>query len=245
MVRKFRVVHETPLKLKNTELAIDQEKKNLCPLSKDAIIELDDKIEEASNKHFKVKLIGYLYKEHIKEELPTSNIVITKGQADYCYNRVLTPKQFEDLTRCLTTYKITTTSRLRHFISQTAHESGGLRWLKELASGNAYEGRKDLGNVYPGDGRKFKGAGVIQLTGRNNYQALANAMNDPNVMKYGVDYVADKYPFTSAGVWWQRNNMNALCDRGVSVKVITRRVNGGYNGLEDRLKWYSRTSILK
>ena len=59
-------------------------------------------------------------------------------------------------------------------------------------------------------------------------------------MAIGVSYVASHYPFTSAGVWWKNNNMNALCDKSPSVKVVTKRVNGGYNGLQDRINYYER-----
>jgi putative chitinase len=96
-----------------------------------------------------------------------------------------------------------------------------------------------LGNVNPGDGPKYRGAGVIQLTGRANYQDFSKAIADPKVMD-GVAYVASKYPFTSAGFWWSNNNMNALCDRGASVEEVTLRVNGGYNGLDDRKSYFDK-----
>jgi hypothetical protein len=111
--------------------------------------------------------------------------------------------------------------------------------MEEIASGSAYEGRRDLGNVSPGDGRKYKGAGVIQLTGRHNYQKFADFIKDQNVMQ-GHSYVAQVYPFTSAGFWWKNNNMNALCDRGGTVKQVTKKVNGGYNGLADRQRYYDK-----
>jgi len=144
-----------------------------------------------------------------------------------------------DLNSCCQRFSINTPARLRHFLSQCSHESGCGRYTKELASGDAYEWRKDLGNTQAGDGRKFKGGGFIQLTGRANYQAFANFIGDQGVMS-GVDYVATNYPWTSAGFWWNRNSMNNLCDQGASVDQITRRVNGGYNGLEDRRMYYNR-----
>jgi len=146
----------------------------------------------------------------------------------------------KDLNDCLQTFEITTKERMRHFLSQTAHESGGGRWTKELSNGYYLEGRSDLGNVYPGDGPRFKGAGYLQLTGRVNYEKLARYTGDNRVME-GVDYVASKYPFTSAGVWWKENNMNSLIDSGASVTTVTRRVNGGTNGLADREMYYRRT----
>lgn len=165
--------------------------------------------------------------------------LISLEQARGVFGRPPTSFQLTDLNDCLRRFQINTVPRMRHFMSQIAHESGGLQWLKELASGDDYEGRSDLGNYLPGDGRRFKGAGVIQLTGRANYQAFANFLGDQKVMS-GCDYVANEYPFTSAGFWWHNNRMNALCDAGASVERVTRRVNGGINGLSDRIYYYER-----
>jgi len=150
-----------------------------------------------------------------------------------------TQAQLNDLNTCCNKFGITTSARRRHFISQCSHESACGVYTKELASGQAYEGRKDLGNTQPGDGPRFKGAGYIQLTGRYNYQAFANYIGDQSVMT-GVDYVASKYPWQSAGFWWYKNSMNSLCDSGASVETVTRRVNGGTNGLASRQTYYNR-----
>ena len=152
----------------------------------------------------------------------------------------LSAKIIDDLNSCLQRYNITTKSRLRHFISQCSHESGAGRWTKELASGEAYEGRADLGNTQPGDGPKYKGGGYIQLTGRYNYTKFSQAIGDPEIVNQGVNYVAANYPWTSAGFWWDNNKMNALCDTNPTVEAVTKRVNGGYNGLEDRRMYYNR-----
>jgi predicted chitinase/tetratricopeptide (TPR) repeat protein len=165
--------------------------------------------------------------------------LVTRQQAESVYGRKMSDQQFNDLNSCLQRFEINTVPRIRHFLSQTAHESGGLRWMEEIASGSAYEGRRDLGNTSPGDGRKYKGAGVIQLTGRHNYQKFADFIKDQKVMQ-GHSYVAQVYPFTSAGFWWKNNNMNALCDRGGTVKEVTKKVNGGYNGLSDRQRYYDK-----
>lgn len=173
---------------------------------------------------------------------PEVKSLITKKQLSYIWSRresEISDAVIDDLNRCLHTFKINTKSRMRHFISQISHESGGGKWMKEIASGNAYEGRRDLGNTQPGDGRKFKGGGFIQLTGRSNYSSFSRYMNDPKIME-GVDYVASKYPATSAGFWWHNNGMNYLCDKNPSVEQVTRKVNGGYNGLADRQKYYKR-----
>lgn len=132
-----------------------------------------------------------------------------------------------------------TPARIAHFISQCAHESGHGKYTKELASGTAYEWRQDLGNTQPGDGPRYKGGGYIQLTGRSNYQRFANYIGDPAVMQ-GVDYVAAKYPWSSAGFWWANAGLNQLVDNGATVEQVTRRVNGGYNGLADRKMLYER-----
>ncbi len=166
-------------------------------------------------------------------------ILFTKKQLEYVWNRVVSDSQVNELNICLEKFNINTKSRICHFISQISHESGAGKYTKEIASGDAYEWREDLGNNQRGDGRRFKGAGYIQLTGRANYQAFANYMKDYKIME-GVDYVAEKYPFTSAGFWWHNNNMNSLCDKNPTVEQVTRRVNGGYNGLDDRKYYYQR-----
>lgn len=148
----------------------------------------------------------------------------------------ITQEVLDDLNKCLAVFEIQTSFRIRHFLSQCSQESGSGKYTKEIASGEQYENRTDLGNTEPGDGPRYKGAGFIQLTGRYNYQQFADYVGDPDVM-IGVDYVAEKYPFTSAGFWWMANKMNSLCDTNPSVEQVTRVVNGGYNGLEAR-KYY-------
>lgn len=138
-------------------------------------------------------------------------------------------------------FYINSPTRIRHFISQCSHESGGGIWMKEIASGRDYEGRTDLGNTQPGDGMKYKGAGFIQVTGRYNYQQFANYVKDQKVMD-GVDYVSSKYPFAISGFWWMLNKMNDFCDRNPTCRQVSARVNGRdpANGLTDREKYYKR-----
>jgi putative chitinase len=173
-------------------------------------------------------------------EISTSKIV-TEGQAETIFGRQITTAQLNDLNSCLQRFEINTPSRLRHFMSQIAHESCGLKYLKELATGDAYEYRSDLGNVKQGDGRRFKGGGALQVTGRANYQALCNYLGDPRVME-GCNYVAHALPFTASGHWWHCNNLNQMIDNGATVEQVTRRVNGGYNGLDDRKRYYAIAS---
>lgn len=154
-----------------------------------------------------------------------------------CDPNLIANYEIDELNLCLAKYEITTPQRIRHFLSQTAHESGGGRYKKELASGAAYEFREDLQNDEVGDGPKYKGAGYIQLTGKYNYSRLSAYLDDPQVMN-GVDYVAENYPFTSAGYWWMDNRMNEFIDDGADVIAVTKRINGGTNGLADRQQYY-------
>lgn len=165
--------------------------------------------------------------------------LITTAQATAIFGRMPTPEQMADLNRCLVRFEINTPVRLRHFTSQIAVESGNLKWMKELASGEAYEGRRDLGNTQPGWGKLYKGAGAIQLTGFYNYKAFSKFIGDPKVIELGCDYVARVFPFTSAAFFWHRSALNAKCDRGASVEQITRIVNGGQTGIVERKRYYA------
>ena len=156
-----------------------------------------------------------------------------------CPANLIEDSEIDELNSCLEFFEITTPSRIRHFLSQTGHESGGGKWKKELSDGLYLEGRTDIGNTQPGDGPRYKGGGYLQTTGRANYQSLSNYLSDPKVMD-GVDYVAANLPFTAAGFWWMDNRMNDLCDNGATVEQVTLRVNGGYNGLADRKDYYNR-----
>jgi putative chitinase len=121
-------------------------------------------------------------------------------------------------------------------LANILHETGNMRWLKELASGEAYEGRSDLGNVSPGDGPRYKGAGVLQLTGKYNYSRLSKALKDPKVME-GCDYVASTYPFRSAVPWIRENSLLTIA-RTQGFEAVCVRINGGHNGWSDRLAKY-------
>lgn len=136
-------------------------------------------------------------------------------------------------------YQINTPARVAAFLAQLAHESGGFRYVRELASGRAYEGRKDLGNVYSGDGVRFKGRGLIQITGRSNYAALEKDLPLLGLLQNPHWLESDRWAVWSAGWFWNKKGLNALADDGL-FKQITRKINGGYNGLADRYKYYER-----
>ncbi len=182
----------------------------------------------------------YRNKAEVPAPVPGGKVHISKQQLATiwgCAEDLIKDYEIDEMNKCLSMYEITTAPRIRHFLSQTAHESGGGRYKKELASGEAYEFRDDLGNTSPGDGKKYKGAGYIQLTGKYNYSRLSEYLNDPRVME-GVDYVAENLPFTSAGYWWEDNRMNELIDGGADVLAVTKRVNGGTNHLSERQRYY-------
>jgi putative chitinase len=191
----------------------------------DLLTDSSDWIKEYRNKAEAPKSTGV---EHISKE----QLASVWG----CSADLIKDYEIVEMNKCLGMYEITTPERIRHFLSQTAHESGGGRYKKELASGEAYNNRSDLGNG-PTEGPKYKGAGYIQLTGKYNYSRLSEYLNDPRVME-GVDYVAENLPFTSAGYWWMDNRMNDLIDSGADVLAVTKRVNGGTNGLADREHYY-------
>jgi predicted chitinase len=135
-------------------------------------------------------------------------------------------------------FGITTELRAAAFLAQLAHESAELRYMEEIASGKAYEGRKDLGNIHAGDGQKFKGRGPIQLTGRANYRKYGKLLGldlEDNPEQAETPQVG----FRIAGQFWDINGLNELADKR-QFKAITKRINGGYNGLADRVKYYDR-----
>ena len=133
---------------------------------------------------------------------------------------------------------ISTPQRQAMFLGQVAHESGGFRYSEELASGAAYEWRRDLGNIYAGDGRRYKGRGFIQLTGRANYREAGRAL--------GLDLInnpalaaTDLNAARVAAWYWDSRELNSPADQGNFLEV-TRRINGGTNGYWDRMRYYNR-----
>ncbi|TLG93159.1 glycoside hydrolase family 19 protein [Pseudomonas edaphica] len=139
-------------------------------------------------------------------------------------------------------YGIVGTLRVSAFIAQVGHESGQLRYVREIWGPTAqqlgYEGRADLGNIVKGDGSKFRGRGLIQITGRGNYAACGEAL--------GLDLISKpellelpQWAAASAAWFWKSNGLNNLADNGEFVK-ITRRINGGLTGQDDRLALYER-----
>lgn len=142
------------------------------------------------------------------------------------------------IQQAMAEFGITSYLREAAFLAQLAHESAELRFMEEIASGAAYEGRKDLGNTQPGDGTRYKGRGPIQLTGRANYKKFSDLL--------GLDLIDNptiaatpEVGFRIAGLFWQSRGLNELADQR-QFETITRRINGGLNGQPDRLMYYER-----
>ncbi|MBB3005947.1 putative chitinase [Cupriavidus alkaliphilus] len=158
---------------------------------------------------------------------------------------------FPRLCEAMQAYDITGAARMAAFLAQTGHESLGYQFTHELwgptPAQALYEppSRKAmaLGNVRAGDGKRFRGRGLIQITGRANYAACGAAL--------GADLTAtpelleqDAWAARSAAWWWRTHGCNALADSGDFI-ALTRRINGGTNGLEDRLRrWKVATAAL-
>jgi len=163
------------------------------------------------------------------------------------------PKQKRDallpyLQAALTEFGIQAPARAAAFVAQLAHESGQFRFMEEIWGPTPAQRRYEpvstlaanLGNTQPGDGKRFKGRGPIQITGRANYRRFGDLL--------GTDLVSDparaalpELAFRIAGLFWSKKGLNELADRATdeAFREITRRINGGFNGLEDRRKYYA------
>ena len=154
-------------------------------------------------------------------------------------------------------FEIDTPREYAHFLAQACHETDHFRTLEEYASGKAYEGRKDLGNVIIGDGIRFKGRGIFQTTGRANYKQLGVKKGNPDLFLKNPELLEQpEYAVWSACVFWKSRNLIDASNnddsvliskkyKGQIIKVtpveyISITINGGRNGLEERKKFYER-----
>ena len=141
----------------------------------------------------------------------------------------------------LAKYGITTPLRLAHFFLQIANESGGFKYLAELGGKyylEKYDGRKEPGNTQKGDGYKFKGRGYIQVTGRANYSEISKDLkidfiNNPELLEQEVNAMV------SALWFWNKRKLNQFADLD-DIKTITKKINGGYNGLKERQEYLTQ-----
>lgn len=174
-------------------------------------------------------------------------------------------KWLKPLNDTFAKFEINTPKRMAAFIGQCAHESRNFTALEEdlrysavrinqiwkritlakaqeaVSKGKQaiaeliYGNRADLGNTQPGDGGKFFGRGIIQLTGRANYTAFANAIGKPEIVENPSLVATPEYACLSAGWFWSTRKLNTLADSG-DYTTITRRINGGTLGLQERFK---------
>lgn len=145
------------------------------------------------------------------------------------------------LMTVLDQYHIDTRLRAAHFLAQIAHESAGFRTLEEFATGAEYEGRVNLGNTVRGDGKRFKGRGLIQLTGRDNYSRMSSLL--------GIDLIGHPeyatLPATAlkiACVFWMDHGLNVPADNDDLI-AVTQAINGGQNGIDSRRAYLAKAKV--
>jgi putative chitinase len=141
-------------------------------------------------------------------------------------------------------YSIDSNIRMCHFLAQVLHESSAFRYSVEIwgntPAQKAYDTRVDLGNTpeLDGDGFKYRGRGWIQLTGKTNYRLLGAEFGEDFVSNPGL-VAREPYDSLAAGWYWNRRKLNKYADLD-DITTITRKINGGYNGLNDRKMWLSK-----
>jgi len=149
----------------------------------------------------------------------------------------------EPLNLTFERFQIDTPKRVAAFLAQVGHESGGFKYMREIwgptPAQSRYEGRVDLGNTFPGDGKRYMGRGLIQITGRHNYLKVSEAL--------GVDFITSPealesplYACLSAGWYWNSRHLNDYADE-MDCLTVTKKINGGTNGLVDRNKRYDKS----
>lgn len=151
-------------------------------------------------------------------------------------------------------YGINTQLRIFHFLAQAAHETAGFKYLTELGSGKdlnkdgfddylqKYDFRKDLGNNGVGMGPKYRGRGIFQLTGLFNYTAFGIRIGMDLVRKPELAAQPD-VSVTIACLYWNDRKISPLADKN-DIVAVTRKINGGTNGLADRQKYLTRLNNL-
>lgn len=190
----------------------------------------------------------------VEPKPPVKYWPITKeqlGEIMLCDPDLLSDSLMDDFAECVELYDLNEIN-IAYFLGQCGHESMGLRYPVEIHSGTNYEWRRDLGNVYKGDGVKYAGTGWIQVTGRYNHSRFADYLAkkgkaDSNILNIGKTYTSERYPWSISGFWWHDNNMSDFCNTLPDVDEVGARVNGRYlpNGYIDRREYTRRAfSVL-
>lgn len=148
--------------------------------------------------------------------------------------------------RYFTRYEITNQRRIAHFLAQAAHETGAFHYFTEIwgptPAQRGYEGRRDLGNVNAGDGVRFKGRGIFQLTGRANYRKAGQRLSLPLEAEPELAAEPDNAVIIACD-YWNSRDINPLADAD-DVNAVTRKINGGLNGLDDRRAYLARAKVV-
>lgn len=198
-----------------------------------------------------------------------SECILTKSQLkELLPNNPYVNEWYEALSTLFPDYDINTPKRIAAFIAQCSHESAGFKFLKEnlnyraeslmrvwpryfptieiarqyahqqeKIANRAYANRMGNGDEASGDGWRFCGRGLIQLTGRNNYEAFADSIETP--VEEIPEYLATFEGAAQSACWfWETNNLNVWADKG-DIVMLTKKINGGTLGLEDRIKHYN------
>ncbi len=143
-------------------------------------------------------------------------------------------------------------SELAQLLAHVLHESGAFRYVQEVWAPTkaqlGYEGRADLGNTEPGDGRRFRGRDLLQVTGRANYRDLtrwarARYPDAPDFERWPDKLISAEWLGLGVIWYWSTRVPRRLIERG-DLRAITRRINGGLNGLADRQRWYARAALV-
>lgn len=166
----------------------------------------------------------------------------------------------DPLNEGMRAFEINTANRVRAYLSNLFHESESFLYMEEIATGQAYEGRKDLGNIYPGDGVKYKGRCPVQITGRDMYKLCGLALGLDLISK--PELLEDpKYAFMASAWFWKYKGLNEIADHseGWTILITNKRfpkgrlftkfewvcykINGGFNGMDDRKAFYNLALI--
>lgn len=183
-----------------------------------------------------------------------THIITTSALRAAGANAVRAELWLEPLRAAADAYGITTPRQVAAFLPQLGHESTGFKHTTEIWGPTPvqrrYEGRADLGNTQPGDGARYKGHGLIQVTGRANHAAARDRMREkfgPQVPDFEAhpELLAEReWAAMSAADYWHSRRLNWLADAD-NFELITRRINGGLNGYEDRLaKWHAVRAVM-
>ena len=204
------------------------------------IIDFQTRIQKMPKPDGKIASNGNTIKS-LYDKIPSSLDFFSLRAIMVSSNQMTIDKFSKHVVTMMETRSINMPLRRAHFLAQLGHESSSFLYTEEIASGIGYENRADLGNTENGDGKRFKGRGLIQLTGRANYKSYGSSIGQDltvngNWTKVSTDPVL---AVDAAGWFWETHNLNEIADTD-DINKVTRIVNGGLNGLADRKDYLKR-----